>query len=107
METGDRNSQIAWVSKESKRAAAQPGRRFPVLTEFVVELRSPSDRLKKVREKMDEWMESGALLGWLIDPETRSVTVCRPGMAPETVLNAERIAGEGPVAGFVLELTPV
>jgi len=79
--------------------------KFPRLCpDFVIELRSPSDRLAPLREKMKEWIGNGAQLGWLIDPETRSVEIYRPGRAQEILLDPPSVAGEDPVAGFVLLL---
>ncbi len=74
---------------------------------FVVELRSSSDRIRTVRAKMAEYIANGAQLGWLVDPESRSVEVYRPGREPELLENIESISGEGPVEGFVLNLRPV
>ena len=56
---------------------------------------------------MDEWLANGAQLGWLIDPEVRTIEIYRPGFEAETRAGAGSIAGEGPVDGFVLELAPV
>jgi len=73
----------------------------------VVELRSQSDRPGTLRRKMREYVENGAQLGWLIDPQTRSVEVHRSGREPELQEGIEFVAGEGPVAGFTLNLRPV
>jgi Uma2 family endonuclease len=75
--------------------------------DFVIELRSDTDRLNKLRAKMREWIENGTQLGWLIDPERRVVEIYRPGQEPETLEGSDRIAGEGPVAGFDLDLRRV
>ena len=72
--------------------------------DFVIELRSPSDRLGDLRKKMNEWIDNGAQLGWLIDPETRSVEVYCSGRVPEILVDPPSVAGVGPVAGFVLPL---
>jgi Uma2 family endonuclease len=56
---------------------------------------------------MREWMENGVLLGWLIDPERRTVTISRPGAEPETRENLASLAGAGPVDGFTLDLAPI
>lgn len=53
---------------------------------------------------MQEWIDNGAQLGWLIDPERRTVEIYRQGRDPEVRSGIERIAGEGPVDGFELEL---
>jgi Uma2 family endonuclease len=82
--------------------------RFPHLCpDFVVELISPSDRLPKVKAKMREWMENGASLGWLIDPDRRAVAIYRPGRDAEELLDVDPVDGEGPVEGFRLELARI
>ena len=75
--------------------------------DFVIEIKSGSDRLGTVRKKMREYLENGAQLGWLINPERRSVEIYRPGGEAETRTGIAKIEGEGPVAGFVLDLTYV
>jgi Uma2 family endonuclease len=56
---------------------------------------------------MEEYQASGAELGWLIDPEEQAISIYRPGRAPEVLDHPLRIAGEGPVAGFVLDLADI
>jgi Uma2 family endonuclease len=83
-------------------------RKFPRLCpDFVIELMSPLDRLSKLKAKMREWMENGAQLGWLLDPDHRTAYIYRPDRETEQVVNPERLAGESPVAGFVLELSDI
>jgi hypothetical protein len=53
------------------------------------------------------WMENGALLAWLIDPQEKAVTIYRPDEAPERLATISQVSGEGPVAGFVLPLDRV
>ncbi len=72
--------------------------------DFVIELRSPTDRPRAVREKMQEWIANGAQLAWLVEPAERSVTIFRPGREPVTVTAVDSIAGEGTVDGFVVAL---
>jgi Uma2 family endonuclease len=74
---------------------------------FVIELRSHSDRLRTLRAKMREYIENGSQLGWMIDPDKQTVEVYRPGREPELLSGLQSIAGEGPVDGFVLDLTTV
>ena len=73
---------------------------------FVVEIRSHYS-LGVLRAKMREYIENGAQLGWMIDPETETVEVYRPGREPELLADLESLAGEGPVDGFVLDLRTV
>jgi Uma2 family endonuclease len=82
--------------------------RFPPLCpDFVVELTSPSELLPRLKAKMREWMENGAALGWLIDPDTRTLYIYRPGQDAEELVNVDHVAGEGPVEGFRLELADI
>ena len=73
---------------------------------FVIELLSPSDSLRATKEKMEAWIANGAKLGWLIDPRKRQVHIYEPE-TPARVESGEKVAGSGPVEGFVLELAPV
>ena len=72
--------------------------------DFVLELRSQSDRLKDCREKMDDWMANGCRLGWLIDLTNQTVTVYRPGQAPEEIMELTALSGEDVLPGFTLDL---
>jgi Uma2 family endonuclease len=89
------------LTKEQKR-------KFPPLCpDFVVELMSPSDRLRKAKGKMQEWIANGVQLSWLLDPDRRTAYIYRPDRGPEQVVNPERLVGEGPVSGFALELAKI
>jgi Uma2 family endonuclease len=75
--------------------------------DFVIEIKSDTDRLPVVREKMREWIANGSQLGWLINPDDRSVEIYRPDREPEVRTGVESIDGEGPVEGFTLDLRRV
>ena len=95
----------AWVSNERIAVPKRELREFPHLVpEFVIENMSPSDRLAASQEKMRLWIANGVDLGWLIDGDNRRVYVYRGTAEPRMVSDAESIAGEGPVEGFVLPL---
>jgi len=80
---------------------------FPRLAPaFIVELRSESDRLAAVAEKMEAWMANGVQLGWLVDPYARQVHVYEPGAAPR-IDSGSLVPGSGPVEGFVLDAEEV
>jgi Uma2 family endonuclease len=99
---------VAWFPADKPGIPRNRRPRFPRFApDFVVEFRSPDDRLSRMRPKMREWVDNGARLAWLFDPERRAVEIYRPGREPETLLNVESVAGEGPVDGFVLDLRPV
>ena len=105
-----RSPDAAWVLK-SRVAAIEPahfGKFWRLCPDFVIELKSESDRLPRLRKKMGEWIANGASLAWLLDPETRQVEIYRAGREDAEVLtNPAKVAGEGPVAGFELETAPM
>jgi Uma2 family endonuclease len=75
--------------------------------DFVIEVKSDTDRLSRLQGKMQEYLSQGAQLGWLIDPENRWVEIYRPDGKSERQTAINGLAGEGPVAGFVLDLNKV
>lgn len=99
----------AWVShKALAKLSAGQRRGFPRLApEFVVEILSPSDRLKPAREKMEQWIANGVQLGWLIDGDAQVVYVYRKCHPVRIKRGVQQIAGEGPVEGFVLQLKSI
>ena len=101
-----RSPDAAWISNERlAHLSKQEKRQFlRVVPEFVVEVLSPSNRLKAAQKKMRLWVANGVELGWLIDGDARRVYVYRGSSEPRIVADAESIAGEGPVDGFVLQL---
>jgi Uma2 family endonuclease len=104
-----RSPDASWIRKD--RVAALPRKQqegfYHLCPDFAIELRSSADRINRLKAKMEEYIANGAELGWLIDPKERAVWIYRPGSAAECVANARRIPGEGPVAGFVLELAGI
>src|SRR5437879_6747474 len=100
-----RSPDAAWFDGARWRAAKKPRVRFPVFApDFVIEVRSPDDRIGALREKMEEYIANGVQLGWLIDPMERTVTIYSSGQPPRVLENPATVTGEGPVAGFVLNL---
>ncbi len=104
-----RSPDLAWVRREKWDVLSnEEKRRFArLIPDFVVELRSESDSLKKVQEKMCEYIENGARLGWLIDPLERRVYVYRAEREMEVLENPEQVVGESPVDGFILDLEEI
>lgn len=104
-----RAADAAWVSWRRRNSVSEEERKKAprIVPEFVVEVRSESDRLKGLREKMEMWIANGVELAWLIDLIDRTVTVYRPGAAPEEHINPSSVQGTGPIAGFELVLQRV
>ncbi|QLE55015.1 Uma2 family endonuclease [Nostoc sp. TCL26-01] len=106
-----RSPDVAWMKLERWEAlTAEQKRRFPPLCpDFVIELRSESDSLTKLRSKMQEYRDNGARLGWLIDPKTFLVEIYRPGVEVEiinfSVDNPPQLSGEDVLPGFILDLS--
>ena len=104
-----RSPDAAWVFRERLNALTerQRSRFLPLCPDFVVELRSPTDSLQALQDKMREYMDDGAGLGWLIDPLRGEVFVYRPGASVECLRAPERLSAEPPMAGFRLELDEI
>jgi Uma2 family endonuclease len=104
-----RSPDAAWVRNQSIAALSAEQRKgfFPLCPDFVVEVQSQSDSLARLKHKMQEWIDNGAQLGWLIQPDAQKVHIYRVGRGPEVRTGIAEIEGEGPVAGFVLDLTSI
>ena len=102
-----RSPDASWIKREKwDSLTKQQKERFgPWCPDFVAELRSPSDRLSELRNKMLEFMENGASLGWLIDPSKRQVNVYRPKQEVITLDNPQTVSGNSLLPGFTLILT--
>jgi Uma2 family endonuclease len=104
-----RSPDAAWVanSRLSVLSAEQRKKYLPLCPDFATELRSPSDSLRATQEKMEEYIDNGARLGWLIDPERKRVYVYRPGAPVEELASPEKVSGEGVLPGFELDLREI
>jgi Uma2 family endonuclease len=102
----DRSPDVSWVRNERWNAlSARQQETFPPLCpDFVVELRSPTDRLNTLQAKMEEYLANGAQLGWLIDPLERKVHIYRAEAAVEILDDPETVSGEPLLNGFVLDV---
>jgi Uma2 family endonuclease len=99
-----------WIPIGRLKAVPRKQRqKFPALVPaFVVEIRSPSDRKKDLHEKMQAYLRNKVELAWLIDPQSNTVTVYSAHReTPNEPREPERVSGEGPVVGFVLELKQI
>jgi len=101
-----RSPDASWVSKSRLASLTEEERAkfLPLCPDLVVELRSSSDSLAELHEKMREYMNNGARLGWLLDPTMRSVYVYGEDGAIEEIKDAERVEGKPLLTGFVLDL---
>lgn len=105
----DRSPDASWVKLERWNALT-PGQKTkfaPLCPDFVVELLSPSDSLKDTQEKMKEYRDNGARLGWLINRKSRQVEIYRQGQDVEVLESPASLSGEDVLPGFVLNLEPI
>ncbi|AFY32163.1 Uma2 family endonuclease [Calothrix sp. PCC 7507] len=105
----DRSPDASWVKIERWNALTpeQKEKFAPICPDFVLELRSPSDSLKELQEKMQEYIDNGAQLGWLIDRKNKRVEIYRPGKDVEILDNPASLSGENVLPGFVLNLQQI
>jgi Uma2 family endonuclease len=100
-----RSPDAAWV-KQSRMDALEPDPDsfLPLAPDFVIELRSASDSLKVLQDKMKEYVENGVQLGWLLNPKDRTVEIYRPEKAVEILRSPEELFAEAVLSGFRLSL---
>jgi Uma2 family endonuclease len=96
-----RRSRLAGLTREQKQKF------LPLCPDFVIELRSPTDNLQAVLDKMQEYLDNGAQLGWLLDPLTRWVHVYLPQRSPEILEAPSTVSADPLLPGFVLDLQKI
>jgi len=99
----------SWVRRERYEALSpeQRSKFAPLCPDFVIELRSPQDRLPGLQSRLNEYLENGAHLGWLIDPSTRTVHLYLPGQAVTILKDPATVSGDPLLSSFVLDLREV
>lgn len=104
-----RSPDASWIllSRWEALSSMQQDRFAPIAPDFVIELRSPSDALTDLQEKMTEYLENGVRLGFLLDPRQRRVHVYRPGEPVEVLEDPATVSGGPVLPGFVLDLTAI
>ncbi len=102
----DRSPDASWIRLDRWNAlnTRQRKRFLPLCPNFVIELRSETDSLEKLQEKMQEYLDNGLRLGWLIDPKTQKVEIYRPGSTLEVLPSPLTLSEEDVLPGFVLDL---
>jgi len=105
----ERSPNASWVKIERWNALTpeQQEKFAPICPDFVVELRSRSDSLKELQEKMQEYIENSTQLGWSIDRKNKRVEIYRPGKDVEILENPASLSGENVLPGFVLDLQQI
>lgn len=103
---GDRSPDVSWINKERwEKLTDEEKSKFPPLCpDFVLELLSPSDNLATTQQKMQEYLNNGAELGWLINPQLQQVEIYRPQQPAEILQSPTTISGENVLTNFELNL---
>lgn len=103
----NRSPDAAWIQKKRWEALTPEQRRKfpPIAPDFVVELRSATDDLEQLRDKMREYIDAGVQLGWLINPQQQQVEIYRPGVDVEVRNIPTKLRGENLLPGFSLSLS--
>jgi Uma2 family endonuclease len=101
-----RSPDAAWVKLERwENLTPEQRKKFPTLVpDFLIELRSETDRLTTLQEKMNEYIQNGLRLGWLINPQDEKVEIYRLGQAVEIIQMPAIISGEDILPGFELQV---
>lgn len=104
-----RSPDVSWVRREclAQLTDEERDKFLPLCPDFVLELRSTSDSLSELQLKMQEYMEQGAQLGWLIDPQAKQVHVFHADDSSELLDDPQTIAGDPVLPGFVLNLESI
>ena len=105
----DRSPDASWVKLERWHTLTPKEQEgfAPLCPDFVIELRSKSDNMEPLREKMREYIANGSCLGWLIDRKNQKVEIYRQNQDVEILDNSRTLSGEDLLPGFVLDLTDV
>ena len=105
----DRSPDVSWVEKSRWQALTQEQKEkfIPLCPDFVIEILSPNDSLKRTQNKMQEYMKNGCRLGWLINRKKQEVEIYRLGQEVEVVTLPQTISGENILPGFVLNLQKI
>lgn len=104
-----RSPDAAWIKRTRWEAISPELRKkfAPICPEFVIELRSETDNLRILQDKMQEYIDNCTQLGWLIDRKQRQVFIYRPDIAVQVLDNPQSLSGEALLPGFLLDLSQV
>ena len=104
-----KSSDAAWIKLEKWQTLTpeQQQKFAPICPDFIIELRSPSDNLQPLKDKLQEYINNGVSLGWLIDRKNRKVYIYRPNSEVECLDNPATLSGESILPEFVLQLSTI
>ncbi|AFZ03063.1 Uma2 family endonuclease [Calothrix sp. PCC 6303] len=105
----DRSPDVSWVEKSRWDALTkeQKERFIPLCPDFVIEILSPNDSLKKTQQKIQEYIENGCSLGWLLNRKKQEVEIYRPGKDVEVLNSPQSLSGEDILPGLIVNLQKI
>ncbi|MBE9145762.1 Uma2 family endonuclease [Planktothrix mougeotii] len=105
----NRSPDASWIQRQrwEKLTPAAREQFPPISPDFVIELRSKTDSLTTLQNKMKEYQQNGVTLGWLIDPIQKQVEIYRLNQPIEILQNPDQLSGEDILKDFILELNPI
>jgi Uma2 family endonuclease len=105
----DRSPDVSWISQDrwDTLTPEEKSGFAPLCPDFVLELRSKHDSLESLQQKMQEYQENGAKLGWLIDRTRKKVEIYRPKKSVEVQNSPNSLSGEDILPGFTLDLSEI
>jgi Uma2 family endonuclease len=105
----ERSPDVSWVEKSrwDGLTKEQKEKFIPLCPDFVIEIMSPSDNLKKLQNKMEEYLENGCRLGWLINRKKQEVEIYRLGKEVELLKLPQTLSGEDVLPEFVLNMQKI
>ena len=104
-----RSPDVSWIAIQRWNSLSDEMKRgfAPIDPDFIIELLSPSDELNKTQEKMQEYLNCGVKLGWLINPDAEEVEIYRLGKEPEILKNPSSLSGEKLLPRLTVDLTDI
>lgn len=104
-----RSPDVTWIelSRWNELTPEQQDRFAPIDPDFVIELRSPTDKLFDLQQKMSEYLSCGVRLGWLINPQDKQVEIYRQGQDVEILNNPQLLSGENVMPGLEVDLSDI
>ncbi len=105
----DRSPDVSWIGQDrwDTLTPEEKSGFAPLCPDFVLELRSKHDSLESLQQKMQEYQENGAKLGWLIDRSRKKVEIYRPKKSVEVQNSPNSLSGEDTLPGFTLDLSEI
>jgi len=103
-----RSPDASWLLRKRLQGLSESTRVFPrICPDFVIELRSKTNRLKRIKEKMEEYIANGARLGWLLDPLQNRATIYVPGQQAQEIEEPTILRGDPVLPGFRLDFREI